>query len=578
MTLVEVVICYHVANMFLVASNPNPLKIDKQPVLLLLMPTLDWIGKDKIINHHKSIPYCTLERKYSFDKDGQHEEDNGSENMIIHGDNLYALKALLPMYEGKIKCIYIDPPYNTGNKDWCYNDNVDHPLFKKWLEETLNAKESERYVHADDLSRHDKWLCMMYPRLVLLQRLLDEDGAIFISINDIEVSNLRLVCDEIFGSSNFITIAPKKGSGGRQDSKQFAIVHEYVVIYAKNISFYHAGRMPKESKSTKIDPDSGKLYSTQLLRKWGDNSRRVDRPNLYYPIYYNPSTKDLSVEPRSDYVEIYPMLSSSQEGRWRWAKDSMQSNMDEGKVEVCLDKSGNWVPYERVYDDKKSKDKPYSTWIDQSFESGTTELKEIIDNHEFPYPKSSEYVAHLISMCTSDKNCIVLDSFAGSGTTAHAVMNLNRLDGGHRKFIEIEMMDYAEPVTATRLKNLIKMHYSDISFSFYELGPQFKLDNEINNDISLDQIKQFIMYTETKQPYLKLESSNPSLIGRFGDTAYYLLFGNGLPTILDCSFIPVLEMDCSSHVVYADACYISDEILDENNIRFKKIPRDIRGC
>ena len=186
------------------------------------MPVLSWIGKEKIVNHHKSIPYCTLKRKYSYDKDGQHEEDNGSENMIIHGDNLYALKALLPQYEGMIKCIYIDPPYNTGNKDWCYNDNVDHPLFKKWLEETLNSKESERYVHADDLSRHDKWLCMMYPRLVLLQRLLSENGAIFISIDDNEQANLKLICDEIFGSNNFVSnIIWEKNYSPRNDANFF---------------------------------------------------------------------------------------------------------------------------------------------------------------------------------------------------------------------------------------------------------------------------------------------------------------------------------------------------------------------
>ena len=162
------------------------------------MPTLEWIGKDKVVNHHQKVPFRVLEWQYSFVENGRHAEDNGSENMIIHGDNLDALKALLPRYEGRVKCIHIDPPYNTGNEKWIYNDNVNDPKIKKWLGEVV-GKEGE------DLTRHDKWLCMMYPRLKLLQKLLAADGAIFISIDDVELPNTRLLMDEIFGSSNFIT-------------------------------------------------------------------------------------------------------------------------------------------------------------------------------------------------------------------------------------------------------------------------------------------------------------------------------------------------------------------------------------
>lgn len=179
------------------------------------MPTLEWIGKDKVVNHHQEVPYRVLERQYSYDEAGQHAEDNGSENMIIHGDNLEALKALLPQYEGKVKCIYIDPPYNTGNEGWVYNDNVNDPKIKKWLGEVV-GKEGE------DLSRHDKWLCMMYPRLKLLQRLLAEDGAIFISIDDVEFYNLRLICNEIFGDHNFIaTIIWRKNYAPKGTAKHF---------------------------------------------------------------------------------------------------------------------------------------------------------------------------------------------------------------------------------------------------------------------------------------------------------------------------------------------------------------------
>lgn len=163
------------------------------------MPSLKWIGKDKVINYHQKVPYRVLERQYSFDKNGQHKEDNCSQNMIIHGDNLEALKSLLPRYEGKVKCIYIDPPYNTGNENWVYNDNVSDQRIRKWLGEVV-GKEGE------DLSRHDKWLCMMYPRLKLLQKLLTEDGVIFISIDDNELYNLKAICDEIFGQDNFLVM------------------------------------------------------------------------------------------------------------------------------------------------------------------------------------------------------------------------------------------------------------------------------------------------------------------------------------------------------------------------------------
>ena len=159
------------------------------------MPTLEWIGKNKVVNHHQEVPFRVLERQYSFDEQGQHTENNGSENMIIHGDNLEALKALLPQYEGKVKCIYIDPPYNTGNEGWCYNDNVSDPHIQKWLGEVV-GKEGE------DLTRHDKWLCMMYPRLMLLQKLLADDGVIFISIDD-------TAHPEIPAVGNYITLTGK---------------------------------------------------------------------------------------------------------------------------------------------------------------------------------------------------------------------------------------------------------------------------------------------------------------------------------------------------------------------------------
>ena len=210
------------------------------------MPTLEWIGKSKVINHHQDVPFRVLERKYSFDENGQHNEDNGSENMIIRGDNLEALKALLPRYEGRVKCIYIDPPYNTGNEGWVYNDNVNDPKIKKWLGAVV-GKEGE------DLTRHDKWLCMMYPRLKLLQKLLADDGVIFVSLDFHEQPVMRLIMDEIFGASNYVSeIACVNKPSGRSDDKYIATAHESIIVYRKSPLLTLGGFEPEEKITKRL--------------------------------------------------------------------------------------------------------------------------------------------------------------------------------------------------------------------------------------------------------------------------------------------------------------------------------------
>lgn len=227
------------------------------------MPTLDWIGKEKVINHHHDVPFRVLEHKYGFRADNlEDKSETRSGNKIIHGDNLEALKALLPEYEGKIDCIYIDPPYNTGNEGWVYNDNVNDPHIKKWLGEVVGAE-------GEDFSRHDKWLCMMYPRLKLLHQLLASDGIIAVSINDQELFNLGYIMNEIFGVSNRLACAPWKAepSGGK-DKTALRTGHEYVLIYSKG----DTKNLVKEEKSTgKLDKKDkwGRFRKGRELRKWG---------------------------------------------------------------------------------------------------------------------------------------------------------------------------------------------------------------------------------------------------------------------------------------------------------------------
>ena len=211
------------------------------------MPTLNWIGKDKVVNHHLDVPFRTLEKQYTFAPNGG--DDDG--NMIIHGDNLDALKALLPMYEGRVKCIYIDPPYNTGNEKWVYNDNVNDPHIKAWLGKVVGAE-------GEDLSRHDKWLCMMYPRLKLLQKLMAEDGVIFISIDDTEYANLKLICDEIFGANCFVSnISWQRTYSTRNDSKGIVNEVEHILVYSK-LPDWQPSKLPRTAEMNSIykNPDN----------------------------------------------------------------------------------------------------------------------------------------------------------------------------------------------------------------------------------------------------------------------------------------------------------------------------------
>ena len=518
------------------------------------MPTLNWIGKDRVVNHASAVPFHVLEHVYNF--------GGASENKIIHGDNLLALKSLLPEYEGCIKCIYIDPPYNTGNEGWIYNDKVNSPQIKKWLGEVV-GKEGE------DLSRHDKWLCMMYPRLKLLKKLLADDGAIFISIDDNEQANLKLICDEIFGAQNFLAECSVKRSGGRQDSKFFAVVNEYLICYAKSaINFTAGGEVKRDENYPKFDTERDRNYKTQLLRKWGANSRRVDRPNLFYSI------------PAPDGTELYPMLSATEDGCWRWGKNKMQQALDDGLIEF-VQKGGKWVAYEKIYEplNGEARTKKFTTWIDDAA-SGADSVKEIFGQATFSYPKAVELAERVLKMCNVDKNSIVLDSFAGSGTTAHAVLNLNAQDGGNRKFILVEMEDYADTITAERVRRVIQGYEQTAgtggSFDFYEVGEPLMIQGDLNENIDIEKIRAYIWYTETRSPYKKPSGNNPAYLGDFNGTAYYFHYERTRRTILDAAFLRTIKQHADNYLIYADECGLDENFMQRNSITFKKIPRDIK--
>lgn len=338
------------------------------------------------------------------------------------------LKVLQKHYYGKIKMIYIDPPYNTG-KDFVYPDNYADPI-GSYLEMTGQADESGKLsTNSESAGRfHSNWLNMMYPRLKLAKNLLSDSGAIAVSISDSESGNLKALLDQVFGESNMVAIFPRRGSGGKQDSQHVAIVHEYVIVYARNKCSLKTGLQAIDRAPSSMTDSDGRKYSLTLLRKWGDNSRREDRPNLYYPIF-DPEGAD-----------HYPMLGDGREGRWRWSASRMQAEIDADNVEFKKDPAGSWVAYQKVYDDERASGKKFDTWLDDFSKSGSSEIKDLFGGVSlFDYPKPTSLIMHIAKVLGSRDSDLIVDFFAGSGTTAHAVMALNAEDGGNRRCISVQL-------------------------------------------------------------------------------------------------------------------------------------------
>lgn len=522
------------------------------------MPTLNWIGKDKVLNHHLEVPFHVLERQYSFDEAGKHEEDNGSENMIIHGDNLLALKSLLPKYEGKIKCIYIDPPYNTGNENWVYNDNVNDPQIQRWLHQVV-GKEGE------DLSRHDKWLCMMYPRLKLLQRLLADDGVIFISIDVFEYAHLKCIMDEIFGIANFRNcIAVRRGIKNVQaqfeEVQALSLGHEYIYLYSKNTQ----AKLPKLSKPLEL----------AKAGKWDTFWRGTDRPTMRY--------------------RIFDALPTS--GQWRWEENRTRKAMK--NYDIYISKYADKISLDDFFIEHLMATNEKLDFVRKN-ENGVIQYyvppqtgKLLSDNWMdillsgsfagFDTEKNVLLIQRIIDWIVRPGE-IVLDSFAGSGTTAHAVLNMNKADGGNRKFICIEMMDYADTITAERVKRVINgygegkkaVDGTGGSFSYYELGEPLLVDDKLNNAVSTEKIREYIYYIETKQALPEASADEPMLLGVYHGAAYYFNYEKDASTTLNAAFLKSIKTQAEAYVIYADTCVLSENKLQQFHITFKKIPRDI---
>lgn len=472
------------------------------------MPTLNWIGKEAVVRHHRDVPYRLLEPVADLSCG---ETDSG--NLIVEGDNLHALKALLPRYAGKVKCIYIDPPYNTGNEGWVYNDNVNSPEIRRWLGEVV-GKEGET------LDRHDRWLCMMYPRLVLLKQFLAEDGAIFVSIDDNEVANLRLLMDEIFGVQNFISnLIWEKADSPRNSARLFSTDHDHILVYSKQPTWVPY-KLPRSEASNAIyknpdndprgrwlagDPYANKPYSKGLFTLVGPTGRSFSPPPGRYWRISEEKLRDLDKQGR-----IW----------WGPTKSARPS------IKRYLSEVGNLVPR--------------TIWSKNDVGSNRTsknEMREIFqDMASFDTPKPVELIKRVLQVAT-DKDSIVMDSFAGSGTTGHATFKLNSEDGGTRKCILVEMdSNIAQTVTAERNKRVINGYTTSkgkevaglgSGFQYCKLSehPLFTADGEIRADVTFAQLAEFVWFAETGGGFTG-DAKSP-LLGIHEGRAIYLLY-NGI--------------------------------------------------
>lgn len=546
------------------------------------MPTLHWIGKDKVINHHMEVPFKVLEHSYGFENGEQSQGESISENKIIKGDNLEALKALLPLYEEKVKCIYIDPPYNTGNEGWKYNDNVGDKRIRKWLGETVGKE-------GDDLTRHDKWLCMMYPRLKLLHKLLSEDGLIFISIDDNEYQNLKFICDEIFGRGNFITNFTWRTDGNFDNQAKIKINHEYILCYSKNSALFEYPKV--------VDPNisqGSKLFKEEIRNTVVKNGPKNPISEITLPIGFPCDTENGVIKARTDSWPHYEIdaiitdfkLQNEVCVKSGWSSKGILVEFIQNQFKPVKDSKGQDTTFviskTGAIENIKSRAEA-SHVVSSLFNMGSTqnmssELKKI--GVDFDYPKSLTLIQYLISIVNGE-NFIVLDSFAGSGTTAHAVLNLNKKDNKNRKFIIIEMMDYVETISAERIKKVIK-GYGETegvggSFNFYNLGKSlFNEDGNLNETVSVVDIRKYVYYTETKTPLIEIpHNDNKHFLGKYFDTAYYFNYEPDETTKLDHAFLATMKTKSEQYIIYADNCLLTIDFMTKHNIIFKKIPRDI---
>lgn len=554
------------------------------------VPALQFKGKTAVECYHHTVPHHTLEFDPKLSVLGKGEKPGLDGNLIIEGDNLLALKALLPTHAGRIKCIYIDPPYNTGDENWVYNDNLTQPQFKEWIGQTV-GKEGE------DATRHDKWCCMMYPRLQLLRELLREDGAIFVSIDENELHHLRMMMDEIFRvEMPLATLVWKRRSPSGMRKDPVSVDHEYVLLYAKSREKIQLSGLVRSVADYPLEDQNGKYASTDLTI--GMTSE--ERPNQFYTIANPRSGRQYQGNPSRV---------------WRFEPETMKRVIDEDLV-IWPDeaKGGMTRPrYKTYFDPAHPKIRPLSSWI-ESNTGDSSEIRAEAEDYEIEiltsglnseggrvlhrifgkkvmdYPKPPSLIRSLIRAATTGTD-IILDSFAGSGTTAQSVIEQNALDGGRRNFILVQMpydtkenqegkFNICQKVTAERVRRVIqgysyttpkgkkeKVEGLGGSFAYAHVGaPLFGEYRDLGEKLpAFEELAKYIFYTETSRDFdRKAMNEKTGKIGEHNGTSYYLLYTpNGKDDrALDLAWLKGLDKEKNHNlVVYCEKIWVHRDDL-----------------
>ncbi|MCX5723758.1 MAG: site-specific DNA-methyltransferase [Nitrospirae bacterium] len=558
------------------------------------MPTLNWIGKEAVVNHHHQVPYHLLK-----DVPNLACGESGDGNLIVQGDNLVALKALLPYYAGQVKCIYIDPPYNTGNEGWAYNDNVSSPIIREWLGKSVGRE-------AEDLSRHDKWLCMMYPRLQLLKQFLAPDGVMFISIDDIELPFLRILMDELFPhpqAKNRLACFIWETDGNFDNQAKVKDAHEYILAYSKCFEEFPAPPVIDLS----VGKDS-KLFRPEIRNTIVKNGPKNPVSLIALPTGFPADFQEGRISARQDKWPHYDrdlviqggVLAEPVVAQSGWSSKAICEEFINSKFQPVLDSKGQKTRFvitsTGAIEAVKVRSESQSHVISVIREVGSTQnTSEVLADMgvKFTFPKPVGLIAYLVSMVT-DKSALILDSFAGSGTTGHAVLSLNKQDGGKRRFILVEMESkIAREITAERVRRVAegyknakgeKVEGLGGGFRYCELGePLFDESGKIREIVSFSDLARHVYFTETGEPLPRERVTKSSFIGECRGVGIYLLFngilgdkraqGGNVLTRLVLEKLPKFD---GQKVIYCAGCLLGKDRLQAERILIRQTPYEIK--
>jgi adenine-specific DNA-methyltransferase len=567
------------------------------------MPTLNWIGKDAVINHHHEVKFRLLK-----DVAEHGSGDPGTGNLIVEGDNLEALKALLPYYAGQVKCIYIDPPYNTGNEGWVYNDNVKSPLMTEWLGKVVGEE-------GETLDRHDRWLCMMYPRLALLRDFLAHDGVMFISIDDNELPYLRILLDELFPhakAKNRLACFIWQTDGNFDNQAKIKIAHEYILAYSRCFEDFP----PPPVIDLSIDKGS-KLFRAEIrntiVKNGPKNPVSVIRLPQGFPADFDEGTIPARTNKWPHFtvplVVNGGVLQHPADVSSGWSSKSICEEFIANKFRPVTDSKGQLTTFvlsrtgaiETVKVRSDTQSHVVSVIRDVGTTQSTSEALKAM-GLKFTFPKPVRLIQYLISM-VADKDAIVLDSFAGSGTTGHAVLAANQ-DGGNRRFILAQMpfesaeqrnngTNIARDLTAKRLKQVAEGYTNEKGeavpglgggFRYCQLGePLFDEAGQIRNTVKFSELARHVWFAETGEPLPRERVMNTPLLGVHRGTAIYLLY-NGIlgdksaqgGNVLTRAILAELPAFDGPKVIYAAACLLGPDRLSAYQITVRQTPKQIR--